>query len=136
MSSLALPLPSLPQPSAPSASLKLPSAAAGGVNGNGNGNNAVAGPSQPKKRVPIANGSTVKDRSASPLDEEDEDEEEEDDEPRKKKKKASRGAIVGEYKYSNEIAAMVCLPPVQVKRLSLIYRCLYLEKCRNHYQRR
>lgn len=117
MSSLALPLPSLPPAAATVSSLKLPigSNANGNGNGNGNGNasNAIAGPSQPKKRISVANAPTSKERSASPIDEEDEEEEEEDDEPRKKRKKAAaKGGVTGEYKYSNEIAAMVCVPRV------------------------
>jgi hypothetical protein len=65
------------------------------VNGNANGNGGSS------------NNAATKERSASPADDEDEEEEEEDDEPRKKKKKTAKGTVLGEYKYSNEIAAMV-----------------------------
>jgi hypothetical protein len=125
MSGLALPTSNAPiQPAPPPAS--------GSGSGSAGPSNVKPNPTSNgtniKKRVAIAPPPNSKEKSPSPAEEEEEDDEDEDDDqPRKKKKKTKSSS--GDYKYSNEIAAMVC--PLDCIWTSLIYRCLFLVKSKN-----
>jgi hypothetical protein len=129
MSGLALPTSNAPiQPAPPPAS--------GSGSGSAGPSNVKPNPTSNgtniKKRVAIAPPPNSKEKSPSPAEEEEEDDEDEDDDqPRKKKKKTKSSS--GDYKYSNEIAAMVC--PLCYIWASLIYRCLSLVKSKNHCRR-